>query len=59
MIEFLIYTIIGIILLAICGLLIINMLLTNVKNNLEELHKFYKDIIDKKNRVSLVHPLFD
>ena len=59
MIEFLTYTIVSIILLIIGGLLIINMLLANVKNNLEELHKFHKDIIDKKNRVSLVHPLFD
>ena len=48
MIEFLTYTIIGIILLMIGGLLIINMLLTNVKNNLEELHKFAKEITDKK-----------
>lgn len=48
MVEFLTYTIIGIILLAICGLLIINMLLANLKNNLEELHKFAKDIVDKE-----------
>lgn len=48
MVEFLTYTIIGIILLAICGLLIINTLLKNVKNNLEELHKFAKDITDKE-----------
>lgn len=48
MIEFLTYTIIGIILLMICGLLIINTLLKNVKNNLEELHKFSKDIVDKE-----------
>ena len=48
MIEFLTYTIVSIILLIIGGLLIINMLLANVKNNLEELHKFHKDIIDKK-----------
>jgi len=59
MIDFLTYTIVSLILLIIGGLLIINMLLANVKNNLEELHKFYKDIIDKKNRVSLVHPLFN
>lgn len=48
MVEFLTYTIIGIILLAIGGLLIINMLLANVKNNLEELHKFAKEITDKE-----------
>lgn len=48
MIEFLTYTIVSIILLIIGGLLIINMLLANVKNNLEELHKFAKDITDKE-----------
>lgn len=48
MIEFLTYTIIGIILLIIGGLLIINTLLKNVKNNLEELHRFAKDITDKE-----------
>mgnify|MGYP007061143863 CR=1 FL=1 len=48
MIEFLTYTIVSIILLIIGGLLIINMLLANVKNNLEELHKIHNDIIDKK-----------
>ena len=48
MIEFLTYTIVSVILLIICGLLIINMLLVNVKNNLEELHKFAKEISDKE-----------
>lgn len=48
MIEFLTYTIIGIILLLIGGLLIINTLLKNVKNNLEELHEFANDITDKE-----------
>lgn len=48
MIEFLTYTIIGIILLLIGGLLIINTLLKNVKSNLEELHRFAKDIADKE-----------
>lgn len=48
MIEFLTYTIVSVILLIICGLLIINMLLANVKNNLEELHKFHNDIIEKE-----------
>ena len=48
MIEFLTYTIVSIILLIIGVLLIINMLLANVKNNLEELHKIHNDIIDKK-----------
>lgn len=44
MIEFLTYTIISLILLAIAELLIINSLLKNVKNNLEELHKYAKEI---------------
>lgn len=48
MIEFLTYTIVSIILLIIGGLLIINMLLLNLKANLEEIHKFHKDIINKE-----------
>lgn len=48
MIEFLTYTIISLILLAMSGLLIINSLLKNVKNNLEELHKYAKEISDKE-----------
>lgn len=48
MIEFLTYTIVSLILLAIAGLLIINSLLKNVKKNLEELHKYAKEISDKE-----------
>lgn len=48
MIEFLTYVIVSLIILIISGLLIINTLLKNVKNNLEELHKFAKEITDKE-----------
>ena len=48
MIEFLTYVVVSIILLIIAGLLIINTLLKNVKNNLEELHKFAKEITNKE-----------
>lgn len=48
MIEFLTYVIVSIILLMIGGLLIINMMLANVKNTLEELHKLSKDIVKKE-----------
>ena len=48
MIEFLTYIVVSMLLLIICGLLIINTLLKNVKSNLEELHKFAKDITDKE-----------
>lgn len=47
MIEFLVYVIVSMLLLLISGLFIINNLLVNVKDNLEELHKLHKDIIDK------------
>ena len=48
MIEFLTYTIVSLIILITSGLLIINALLKNVKNNLEELHKYAKEISDKE-----------